>query len=288
MPIPIECPHCGMRITMPDRYAGQTESCSACGKPVTIKARGKSRGTWIFLGLVAVVVVLLCGGMMTDFTRTQRAIRAAGRNGASQNNLSQLGISLANYRMKQGKQPNFPPAYVADASGKPLYSWRVLILPYIHRQDLYDKFDKTKAWDSPENKAISGTVLEEFHNPNEQSAGTSLTDYVTVVGKETAFVPPPLEPISRISDGEAYTVIVVEIAHSKIHWAEPVDLDFNTMSMQIIDPNGNCISSSYRHGANVLFADGHVKTLDQDFDPKFVRALLTRDGAEVLSPGDIY
>ena len=37
-------------------------------------------------------------------------------------------VALHNYHDEHG---SFPPAYVSDESGRPLYSWRVLILPYL-------------------------------------------------------------------------------------------------------------------------------------------------------------
>ncbi len=293
MPISFVCPHCGTRSNVPEQYAGQTGPCGTCGKPITIprgasampaSSSGSSSGiTWIVIGVVVLFGLLACGGvLLAILLPAVNAARTAARTNISQNNLSGMGKSLALYRATNGAKAPFPAAYVADANGKPLYSWRVMLLPYMDRGDLYNKWDKTKAWDSPENKAISDTVLEMFHNPNEQSVGTTFTDYVAVVGKETVFVPPPLRPIGNIPDGETYTVVVVEIAHSKIHWAEPVDLDFSTMSMKINDPNGNCISSSAPRGANVLFADGHVKPLDRNVSPTTVRAILTRDGNEEI------
>ena len=40
-------------------------------------------------------------------------------------NLKQIGLGLLNYESRYGC---FPPAYVADAKGQPLYSWRVLLM----------------------------------------------------------------------------------------------------------------------------------------------------------------
>src|SRR5687768_11506472 len=40
----------------------------------------------------------------------------------------QVVLALHNYHSSHGR---FPPAAVHGADGKPLYSWRVLILPYI-------------------------------------------------------------------------------------------------------------------------------------------------------------
>ena len=42
----------------------------------------------------------------------------------------------------------FPPAYSTDAAGKPLLSWRVLILPYIDQQGLYEQFHLDEPWDT--------------------------------------------------------------------------------------------------------------------------------------------
>ena len=52
---------------------------------------------------------------------------------AVRNNLKQIGLALLEYHQKYG---SFPPAFVADANGKPLYSWRVLILPELGRPTL--------------------------------------------------------------------------------------------------------------------------------------------------------
>jgi hypothetical protein len=34
----------------------------------------------------------------------------------------------------------FPPPHAVDANGQPLLSWRVLLLPYLDHQELYDEF----------------------------------------------------------------------------------------------------------------------------------------------------
>ena len=38
MPIQFQCPHCGLELTVEDRFAGQTGPCRGCGQPVTISA----------------------------------------------------------------------------------------------------------------------------------------------------------------------------------------------------------------------------------------------------------
>ena len=45
-----------------------------------------------------------------------------------------------------------PPLYTVDEEGKPLHSWRVLILPFLDQQDLYNQIRLDEPWDSEYNK----------------------------------------------------------------------------------------------------------------------------------------
>src|SRR4051794_32812847 len=47
-----------------------------------------------------------------------------------------------------------PPSVVYAAYGKPLHSWRVLILPPLDRQELYEPFRLGEPRDSPHNLAL--------------------------------------------------------------------------------------------------------------------------------------
>jgi hypothetical protein len=102
-----------------------------------------------------------------------------------QNNLRQIAIALLNYQNEKGY---LPPPYVSDADGKPLYSWRVLILPYLERRDIFEQWKLDEPWDSPNNKPLSDIYLDTFRCPSDVSDGTKkpLTNYVAVVGPGTA------------------------------------------------------------------------------------------------------
>lgn len=39
-----------------------------------------------------------------------------------------------------GQNGSFPPAASISKDGRPLLSWRVLLLPFIEQQELYDQF----------------------------------------------------------------------------------------------------------------------------------------------------
>src|SRR5690606_28292508 len=63
--------------------------------------------------------------------------------GQCQNNLRQVVLALHGYHVDHGC---FPPAYVADAAGRPMHSWRVLVLPYLEEQDLYAAYNFAEPW----------------------------------------------------------------------------------------------------------------------------------------------
>lgn len=77
-------------------------------------------------------------------------------------------------------------AYIADANGKPLHSWRVLILPYIEQESLYQQYRFDEPWDSKHNLAIAEQIPYLFQCPSRSARTRGLfTSYVAVVGDET-------------------------------------------------------------------------------------------------------
>ncbi|MDR0706205.1 MAG: DUF1559 domain-containing protein [Planctomycetaceae bacterium] len=48
------------------------------------------------------------------------------------NHLQQIALACQAYKDTYG---SYPPAFVTDTEGKPLYSWRVLILPFLERKN---------------------------------------------------------------------------------------------------------------------------------------------------------
>ena len=48
--------------------------------------------------------------------------------------MKEIVMAIEEYK---GKNGHYPPAYIADGNGKPLHSWRVLILPFLGYDGLY-------------------------------------------------------------------------------------------------------------------------------------------------------
>ncbi len=209
------------------------------------------------------------------------AVRSRPRSRRSEclNNLKQIALALLNY---EADYRCFPPPYVADAQGRPLYSWRVLILPYLERNDLYKAWHFDEAWNGPNNSRVLEN-LRVFKCPKDVAKGaSSTTSYLAVVGPETMWPENQAVSLDTVvaNDGPSDTLLLVEVAYSGIHWAEPRDLHVVQIPMRINPPAGQGISSKHPGCAIVSFADGHQEVLFDTIPPEQLHAILTVSGGE--------
>lgn len=205
----------------------------------------------------------------------------AARRASCKNNFKQLAIAVRHYH---DLHEVFPTAFVTDAGGRPMHSWRAPMLPYIDAKNVWAKYDFNSPWDSPSNLLCRSTWVPTLLCPSESTLHPGYcTPYVMIVGDEAAMQPGKWTCLADLDD-PANTILVAEIADSDIFWAEPRDLQFDTMSFRVNDPAGNCISSHHRGGAHVLMADGSVRFLANYTDPAVVRALCTRDATDNPKP----
>jgi len=190
------------------------------------------------------------------------------------NNLKQIALALHAYQQDFGR---FPPAAVVDPAGRPLLSWRVLILPYMDRKDLYDEFRLDEPWDSPHNLKRLNADPYTYACPSHLLLKPGMTGYQAVVGPRTLF-PSDFRPValSEVTDGAEATVAVVE-ARRPVPWTKPDDLPFDAA----LAPDGLDRLHERFHAA---FVDGSVRVLKPSLSPDVLRALLTRDGGETVSP----
>jgi hypothetical protein len=228
----------------------------------------------VIIAILALVFVCGGGGIALLLPAVQAA-REAARRAQSSNNLKQIGLAIHNYH---DVYQQFPPAVVKDANGNPLYSGRVLLLPFMEQQSLFDAWAKDQSWDSPQNMALSQSVLKVFQDP---SAGprnvTGETDYLFVTGANTIFDPTFTGPMNmaQISDGTSNTIMVVEVQRQGINWAEPRDFDV---------ASGPGLPAGNHPGVNlVLFADGSVRTISKNINPQQLQAAETRNGGEPMT-----
>lgn len=292
MPVPFACPHCGEQTLVDEQFAGHSGPCIGCGKLIVVPlfaagaygAYGQERPAppanlrkrYLLLGLcglaafvaVTTIASLLAGPVY------QAAQRHSYRRTCSAN-LKQIGAALLEYEREHGA---LPPAIIADAQGKPLYSWRVAILPYLGPEGrrLHSQFKLDEPWDSPANRRLLRLMPKVFRSPGDVTAGPDETSYVVIAGRSTPFQPVRSLSRSQIGDGQYNTILVVEVAKSGIAWSQPKDLADTQLTFQI----GVDLGGSHEGGANALFADGNVRFLPDSLSSEEVAELATANGRE--------
>ena len=125
-------------------------------------SRGRLTGSGLAIaGIVLGALGFLCipVNMALILPAIQR-VRMAANDITTQNNLKQIGIAIHNYHDEHSAMP---PQAVCDKDGKPLLSWRVLLLPYMEQEALYRQF-KLEPWDSPTNKPLSAGIPNTYRD----------------------------------------------------------------------------------------------------------------------------
>lgn len=187
-------------------------------------------------------------------------------------------MAVANYVDEYGC---YPPAFVADESGQPLLSWRVLLLPYMDHAELFKQFDLNEPWGSPANASLLEKMPSLYRLHTIDDDHHSSTNYVAIVGKETMWSGAEGRASDFATDGDPHTLLIAEFVGHSIPWTKPEDLLFSEMDMRVDSDNG--ISSVLTPPA-YLTVDGFVGYLPADMDEDSLRALLTAQGGEEPTP----
>ncbi|MEX2560939.1 MAG: DUF1559 domain-containing protein, partial [Pirellulales bacterium] len=188
--------------------------------------------------------------------------------------LRQIGLALQHYHDRYG---SFPPAYVPDAAGKPMHSWRVLILPYLGHKRLYARYNFNEPWNGPNNRLLAKGIAEIFRCPSDDPAKPAETSYVAVVGPRTLWPGDASIAYDDIPDSPEDTVLVIEMADSGIHWMEPRDLDASALKLAPTRGQAGDIDSGHPGGPQALMADCSVRTISRNTNEQSLEALFTRD-----------
>jgi hypothetical protein len=234
--------------------------------------------------VIAVIAVLGIGVALAAMPAI-RASREAKRQMLCSSNLKLIGMALHSYH---DVYRVFPPAYLADENGKPMHSWRVLILPFLGDAEtdaLYESYRFDEPWDGEHNRTLADKMPSIFACPSD-SPTTRETNYLAVVDEETMW--PGAESTRRFSvtDGSARTIQIVESVSGKVPWLEPRDLTLEQATTQVnSDSQEPGMSSHHGETVKVLFADTTIHTLAKGTTSETLRALLTRAGGEPINEG---
>lgn len=221
-------------------------------------------------------LLLVCGGILAGLLLPAvQAAREAARRMQCQNNMKQIVLAIYNY---ESVYKSLPPAYTVDATGKPLHSWRTLILPYMEQQALYNSIDLNKPWDDPVNAALNTVRIPSYSCPSTTIAGSELTCYQLIDDRTAMIYGAEFRKLSEVTDGTSNTLLVVESCEADaVPWMKPQDLK----PQNYLNPTTR---TNHAGGSNTAMGDGSVKFMSSTINPQVFSAMLSRDGGEVVAP----
>lgn len=178
------------------------------------------------------------------------------------NRLKQIGLGFHMYHDSYRKFP--------DAKGK--LSWRVLILPFIEQQELYEKFNLNEPWDSKHNKTLIKEMPDIFKIRDDGRPGH--TSVHVFAGENGPFA--QRVAIDDVTDGTSNTLMTAIAGVDKAcEWTKPGGLEIDeTNPWKSFGKVGNI--------AFVGFMDGSVSKLPMRMDSDVLGKMLTHNGREVF------
>ncbi|MHC4399895.1 MAG: DUF1559 family PulG-like putative transporter [Planctomycetota bacterium] len=211
----------------------------------------------------------------------------AAREARCSSNLKEIALALHTYHEAYG---SLPPAYVPDASGKPMHSWRVLILPYVEEMGLYQQYNFNEPWNGPNNRKLAGQIPYVYRCPSIGPQAGSPTNYMAVVGPRTAWPGAVPTRIRDFRDDTLETIMVVEVNNPNVNWMEPVDLSWDEAVAGVHTKPGAGIGSEHAYRfdpfvrpvgwAHFASVAGSVHRLPENVSSEVIQSLLTISGWE--------
>jgi hypothetical protein len=189
-----------------------------------------------------------------------------------------IGMALHNYH---DAYRSFPPLAVYDAQGRPLLSWRVLILPFLQETELFNQFRLDEPWDSQHNRPLADRMPALFRCPSDKSPKPNASSYVAVSGEGTMFPHRRVVNIRDVKDGTSMTAVVGEIRHSAVLWTKPDDA---LLDDRFVAPGP--FGSAHEHRWQFLMGDGTARFVRATTDPKVIHGLMTIAGGEPIDEDD--
>lgn len=191
--------------------------------------------------------------------------------------VQRIAAALNSYHQQWG---SFPPAVSYDAAGRPMHSWRVLLLPHLGEHELYAKYRLSEPWDSVINLDAAESMpdayrcpADSFGSPQRDSVPT--TSFLAITGSNTAF---PFDSVInrfQIRDPLRDTIVVAETSLSAIPWTQPEDMVLTATS-----PNTGDVSSMHDAGFHAVMADGAVRYFDEVMSDEELRSYFTISGGD--------
>jgi hypothetical protein len=135
-------------------------------------------------------------------------------------NMDRIGAALLSYHERYG---HLPPTSIADDSGQPQHSWRVLILPQLGYHDLYERYRFDEPWNGPDNMALLREMPAVYARSGREDDRGEETSYLAIEDSRTAQLGAGPRNLPEISSGTQH-LLVVEYEGRSVPWTSPNDI----------------------------------------------------------------
>ncbi|MFO7906946.1 MAG: DUF1559 domain-containing protein [Pirellulaceae bacterium] len=208
------------------------------------------------------------------------AAREAARRSRCVERLKRITLAMLIYEREHG---TLPPAYSVDEDGEPLHSWRVLLLPYLGHQDLYENIRLDEPWDSAHNRKFHDMNVLFYRCPTAELP-PGHTSYSVVIGRHTAFGGSRGRSLDAFGPRRKHLILVVERVDDYC-WMDPT----KELSEKVAKKGINCneldaakagaatprgVDSGHPGGANVGLREGAGEFVSENIDLEHWKELL--------------
>ena len=192
-------------------------------------------------------------------------------------NLNSLAQAIQKYVEEKG---SYPPVWTADAEGKPLHSWRVLILPYLDEEELYNSIHLDEPWDSEHNRQFHSKMPTIFRCPASRFANEATTTYSWIAGPSAYPSGPVALKPSDVTDNPNSTIMLVE-RKTPICWMKPEEISEEN-ALKGVGIDRGIGSDHLREGANVAFFDGTIRFISNNAPLDSLKKIISYSGGEEI------
>jgi hypothetical protein len=306
------CPFCLSRTKVPEEFLGKSGPCAECGKPVLMPTRDAERrlvqavqtGKPAFrepeiiaasrrdpgdrallraiLGISGVLLLtMFLAGLFLGLPALRRQMKIANCN----NDLTRMKAIATALNAYCDRYGTYPPASLVDPTGKPLLSWRVLILPFLGYKDLYGEFALDQSWNSPLNFSLMHKMPDVFCSSNSPDAyGNKQPNFVLLTGSGTVF--PPKGPLGRTQVTDSPTLLLVETNNGLVAWTEPGDIDVSVSGAKFGNLPMQSIGGLHSEVALGVDIRGNGMILPKSTSIAQLDALVTPNAGEAIASKD--
>jgi hypothetical protein len=171
--------------------------------------------------LLAITISCIVFWLLADVVR--EALVDARRTGRV-TRITVIASALQNYKDTEGC---FPSSTAVAGGGRTRHSWRVLILPFLEEDLLYDSYDFSQTWNSSQNRAIRDRMPRAFALPGNANAGSGHTNYVILMFQEPVRISQNGDDVKPFVDCNGKHYLLLENHRLRRNWLDPRDLVWN-------------------------------------------------------------